>query len=105
MFKVNFTLEQAVKAQTGSRGIALLFPNATPRPLCPRKGTVGPRAGLDGGGKPLPHRDSIPGPSSPFPVAIPTELSRPTHNILFYCNRIVLQLPTVFSTVTCCTGL
>ena len=24
-----------------------------------------------------PHRDSIPGPSSPHPVAIPTELSRP----------------------------
>ena len=29
-----------------------------------------------------PHRDSIPGPSSPKCVAIPTELSRPTQNLL-----------------------
>jgi hypothetical protein len=28
-------------------------------------GCVGPRAGLDGGEKSRPHRDSIPGPSSP----------------------------------------
>jgi len=35
---------------------------------------VGPRAGLDKFGKSRPHRDSIPGPSSPYPVAIPTEL-------------------------------
>jgi hypothetical protein len=39
---------------------------------------VGPRAGLDGGGKSRSHRDSIPGPSSPLGVAIPTALSRPT---------------------------
>jgi hypothetical protein len=39
---------------------------------------VGPRAGLDGCGKVRPHRDSIPGPSSPYRVAIPTELSRST---------------------------
>jgi len=38
---------------------------------------VGPKAGLDGSGKPRPHRDSIPGPSSPYQVAIPTELFRP----------------------------
>jgi len=25
--------------------------------------------------------------------------------ILYYYNTIVLQLPAVFSTVTCCTGL
>jgi hypothetical protein len=37
-------------------------------------GCVGPRAGLDVCGKSRPHRDSIPGPSSPWPVAIPTEL-------------------------------
>jgi hypothetical protein len=29
------------------------------------RGWVGPRAGLDGCGKSRPHRDSIPGPSSP----------------------------------------
>ena len=59
--------------------------NATPRPLYPREtpgtnciGDLGPRAGLDGCGKSRPQRDSIPGPSSPWGVAIPTELSRPT---------------------------
>jgi hypothetical protein len=41
-------------------------------------GWVGPRAGMDRCGKRRPHRDSIPGPSSPYRVAMPTELSRPT---------------------------
>ena len=48
-------------------------PNATSRPLYPQErpathctgGWVGPRAGLNGCGKSGPHRDSIPGPSSP----------------------------------------
>ena len=35
---------------------------------------MGPRAGLDRCGKSRPHRDSIPGPSVPQPVAVPTEL-------------------------------
>jgi hypothetical protein len=35
---------------------------------------MGSMAGLDR----CPNRDSIPGPSSPYRVAIPTELSRPT---------------------------
>jgi hypothetical protein len=39
-------------------------------------GWVGPRAGLDGCGKSRSHRDSIPGPSSLYRVAIPTALSR-----------------------------
>jgi len=60
--------------------------NATPRLHYPRErpdtlcigGWVGPRAGLEGCGKSRPHRDSIPAPSSPKRVAIPTELSRPT---------------------------
>jgi hypothetical protein len=38
---------------------------------------VGPRAGLDECEKSRPHRDSIPRPSSPYPVAIPTELPGP----------------------------
>jgi len=38
---------------------------------------VGRRAGLDGCGKSCPHRYSIPGPSWPQWVAIPTALSRP----------------------------
>ena len=49
-------------------------------------GWVSPRAGLDGCGKPRPHRDTIPGPSSPYRVAIPAELSRPTvsHILLIF---------------------
>jgi hypothetical protein len=38
---------------------------------------MGPRAGLDRYGKSRPHRDSIPGPSTPYPFAIPTELPGP----------------------------
>ena len=38
---------------------------------------MGLRAGLDWCGKSRPHRDSIPGPSSPLAVAIPTELPGP----------------------------
>jgi hypothetical protein len=71
------------KAQRGGRGIALLFPDlgarrgwvasTTPRPLYPRErpgnhctgSWVCLRAGLDVCEKSRPHRDSIPGPSSP----------------------------------------
>jgi hypothetical protein len=77
--KVNSSLDQATKAQRGSRGIALLFNlgagwewvvNATPRSLYPRErpgthctgGWVSPRPGLHGRGKPRSHRDSIHGP-------------------------------------------
>jgi hypothetical protein len=74
------------------RGIAVTFlgPGArrgwvvstTPRPLYSweRPGThytggwVGTRAGLDVCEKSRPYRDSIPGPSSPYPVVTPTEL-------------------------------
>jgi len=82
-------------APRGSRGIALLFLDHGTRrgdgsasrlaALCPRErpgthctgGWVGPRAGLDRYGKSRLHRDSIPGPSSPYPVAIPTTLPGP----------------------------
>jgi hypothetical protein len=40
-------------------------------------GWVGPRAGLDRCGKSRPYRDSISGPSSPYSVAIPTDLPGP----------------------------
>jgi len=43
------------------------------------KRLVGPRPGMDRCGKSRPHRDSIPGPSSPLPVAIPTELLGPQY--------------------------
>ena len=42
---------------------------------------MGPRAGLDRCGKSRLHRDSIPEPSSPQPVAIPTELPGPQNFI------------------------
>jgi hypothetical protein len=45
-------------------------------------GWVGPRAGLDRCGESRPHRDSIPGSSSPWAVAISTELSRLKEDIM-----------------------
>jgi len=87
--KVQFTLEQATRAQKGGRrGIALLFlnldarwgwvVNAMPRPLYPRKrpgnhctgGWVGPRAGLYGCGKSRHRRDSILGPSKCYIIYV-----------------------------------
>ena len=41
-------------------------------------GWVGPRAGLEGSGKPCLHLYSIPGPSSPQRPSIPTMLCRST---------------------------
>ena len=38
---------------------------------------MGLRTGLDGAESLVPHRDSIPGQCHPWPVGIPTELSRP----------------------------
>jgi hypothetical protein len=55
---------------------AALFPGMTQYLSYGRVG--GPRAGIDRCGKSRPHRDSIPGSSSPYRVAIPTTLSRPT---------------------------
>jgi hypothetical protein len=88
--KIKCTLVQALRLCTGrtahrrSRGIALLFHDhgtrrgsgvsVKPRPLFTpgkRRGTlctgvwVDPRAGQERCGKSRPHRDSIPGPSSP----------------------------------------
>ena len=63
----------------------------TPAALPPRKrpgtlwigGRVGLWTGLEGCGISHPHRDSIPGLSSPYRVAIPTELSR---SIMLFCT-------------------
>ena len=82
--KVEFTLEQATKAQKFCRGLAYSFfyfgarwewvVNATPRPLYPRErpgthctgGWMGlTRLVLLGAENLAPYRDSIPGPSSP----------------------------------------
>jgi len=94
--KVKVALKQATKAQRGSGVTALLFSlisalvgkcvvNATLRPFYPpgRPGThctggwLVRMAGVDGCGKYRPHRDSIPGQSSPQKFAVQTELSRP----------------------------
>jgi hypothetical protein len=94
--KVKYPRYRPRVAQRVSRDIALLSQDlgtrrgwgvsVTPRPLStPGKdpvphctgGWVGPRADLDRCGKSRPHRDSIPGPSSPQSVAIPTELPGP----------------------------
>jgi hypothetical protein len=52
---------------------AVVYPRERPNTHC-AGGWVGPRAGLDRCEKSRPYRDSIPGPSSPYPVTIPTEL-------------------------------
>jgi hypothetical protein len=52
--------------------------NAKPRPLYPQERDTrlgGLRAGVDRYGNSRPHRNSIPEPSSPQPVAIPTTLT------------------------------
>ena len=69
--------------------LAALPPGKRPGTHC-IGGWVGPRASLDGREKSRPHRDSIPGPSSLWRVAIPTTLSRPTTSHVF-C--VFLYLP------------
>ena len=98
----------------GSRGIVLLFHDQRhqnwvrgqrhpPAAIYPRErpgthctgGWVGPRAGLDRCEKSRIHRDSISGPSSPQPVAIPTTLPGPPGlNFLFRKWNFVLAYET-----------
>ena len=111
--KVKCTLVQAQglctgrTAQRGSRGITLLFLDHGTRR---GEGSASRPAALYAGKDPVPivretgwapgpvwtgaenlasHRDSIPGPSSPQPVAITTEL--PAHNLL---NKVFFNLWT-----------
>jgi len=73
---------------------------------------VGLRAGLDWCGKSRHNRDSIPGPSSPYAVAILTELPGPvittvitntlhedihTFKVIFISNRTFLQLKEFYT--------
>ena len=82
--------------------------NATPRPLYPRErpgthcigGWVGPKASLDMCGKSRLHRDSIPGPSSPYRVAIPTEPSR--HDSFLICTTLSAKVCSVSVNDCCC---
>ena len=78
MYSSILSLTSALDGVGGQRHApAALLPGK--RPCTPSTGGwVGPRAGLDGCGKSLLRRISIPGQSSPQRVAIPTELPRPT---------------------------
>jgi hypothetical protein len=53
---------------------------------------VDPTAGVDGWGKSRLRRDSIPGPSRLYQVAIPTELSRPTKHANKRFLKVVEQV-------------
>ena len=71
---------------------------------CCTAGWVCTRASLDGRGKCLsPHRDSTPGPSRPYIVAIPTELSRPTTLSLEQQMKTVSSLSSLRSSPQCHT--
>ena len=61
---------------------------------------MGSGAGLDRWGKSRLHRDSIPGPSSPWRVAIPTELSGPMWSGI---TGVSVKVPTSAGTATFCT--
>ena len=76
MYSSTLSLTSAVDEVGGQRHVSATLPLGKTRYLCAR-GWVGPRVALEGRGKSCPHRDSIPGPSSPYRVAVPTTLSRP----------------------------
>ena len=73
---------------------------ATPQPFYPPEKrpvahSKGGWVGLNGREKSLPHRESIPGPSSTYRVAIPTTLSRPTlyyYYCYYYYPKFVLEV-------------
>ena len=92
--------------------------NATPRPLYQQKrpgthcigGWVGLKASLARCGKSHPHRHSIRGPSSPQPVAIPTELSRllskiKSNNKTNTSQKVKLKCRPLFSNCLCLHNL
>ena len=77
-YSYTLSLTSALDGVSGQRHApAALPPGKRPGTHC-IGGWVGPRSGLDGCGKSRPHRDSIPGSSSPQRVAIPSTPSRPT---------------------------
>jgi hypothetical protein len=66
MYSSTLSLTSALEVGVGGQRHvpAALRPERRPGTHC-TAGLVGPRTGLDGCGKSLPHRDSIPEPSSP----------------------------------------
>jgi hypothetical protein len=69
---------------------------------------MGPRAGLNVCEKSRPHRDLIPGPSSPQPVAVPTELPGPPNldvvTVHKWPNNGLLPPLFIFSHIPTCPG-
>jgi len=82
MYSSTLSLTSALDGVGGQRHApAALPPGKTRYPLYRRLG--GSQGQSDRCGKSRPHWDSIPGPSSPQRVAIPTELSRPMKRIKY----------------------
>ena len=69
------------------------------RPTCSlpreRPSTHCPRAGLDRCGKSRPHWDSIPGPPSPQPVAIPTTIPGPLTQVRLHVKQELQEQPAL----------
>jgi hypothetical protein len=63
-YSSTLSLTSALDGVGGQRHVLAALPRERPGTHC-MGGWVGPRASLDGCGKSHPHRDSIPGPSSP----------------------------------------
>jgi hypothetical protein len=69
-YSSSLSLTSALDGVGGHRHApAAIYPQERPGIHC-KGGWLGPRAGLDRCGKCRPHRDSIPGPSSPYFLAV-----------------------------------
>ena len=89
----------ALEGVSGQRhALAALYPRQRPGTHC-TGGWVGLSAGLDRCGKSHPHRDSIPGPSSPWPVAIPTTLPGPLITVREGQNRPWVSVTLIYEGV------
>jgi hypothetical protein len=77
----------------GQRHVPAALPSERPGTHC-IGGWVGRRAGLDKCGKSRLHRNLIPGPPSPYRVAIPAELFRPTITCPIHSNLVFLICAT-----------
>jgi hypothetical protein len=64
MYSSTLPSTSALDGVGGQHHAPAALPTGKPSNLC-TEGWVGPRAGLEGCGITRPHRDSIPGPSSP----------------------------------------
>ena len=69
---------------------------------------MGLTAGVDECGKSRPHRDSMPGPSSPWRVSIPTELPRLQQSVnsvtipSLSCSNVERGIPLLYCRQSIC---